>query len=59
MVQWAGALEGKEMGGGGASCRFRVAKVWGAAAERFLGDEVAGRSEVRLSCEGWREPERT
>ena len=33
-------------------------KVWGAAAERFLGDEVAGRSEVRLSCEGWREPAR-
>lgn len=43
----------------GASCRFRVVKAWGAAAERFLGDEVAGRSEVRLSCEGWREPART
>ena len=44
----------------GAGCRFRAAKVWGAAAERFLGEEVAGRSgEVRRNVRGGGSPART
>lgn len=57
IAPWAETLEGNQMG---ENCRFGAVKVLGAAAERFLRDEVAGLSgEAGHNVGGRGSPART
>lgn len=57
IAPWAETLEGNQIG---ENCRFGAVRVLGAAAERFLRDEVAGPSgEVGHNLGGGGSPART